>query len=1149
MKILHLTFQNLNSLTGQFEIDFAEGPLAEAGIFAITGPTGSGKTTILDAITLALFGKAARYDTSKPEDMMSRGTGECFAEVRFLANGSSYSARWDLTRARKKPDGKLQTPKRQLADASDTILESKIKAVDEKITALTGLDYPRFLRSVLLAQGRFKEFLDANAKDRGELLERITGTEIYSDLSIRAHEAAREKEEAVKEARTAADLIRLLSDEETQLFTNERGTLESQKTESDTELTALTKRILCHAEWAQKNLQKKALEDEESEWQVKNTAFAPALKQLVRHNTATPLTGDLKLWASNNDAVTQGENQLTQLLARHGNARVKTATAFASAVAACALQSNAIDARMGDGIKKRAALTTEIAQLKAWQETNAADEHIEKALPQIRGAAEHYRSTAQGVTEAEKASTLTRQTMDRLEKETTQIDSLLAASKKTLRQKQEGVKAVTTELATHKPKTEWLSRQEDTEGMRSVLQNLVRHTEAHLTLLSESDALQTSRAAQQTEIKQLKSDIAQFISTLESERRILTLKEQLHSQATLMASLEQKRSLLIPGEACPLCGATDHPFATQELPKTSETKASFLTQQNAVAVLEKKQQAFEKRLASTTATLMGIEKQIIVHEKKATELSLAFSRITTEQNLTASISDRPRLETLAAENRALLNAVGEQIKAIETLEATLTIAEKECIAARGRTDSCAAMRLQLEGSLEKTATQHKAQSAHQKTMEMETQAALATCAQAAAPWNISADTPESAAKAVTTFEKRAAAWRKTGEKQADARHTMTQVDAGLEALALQINRIARERDEWTLNQNPFSDIPLDTPEVPDTLLEEAARHALCDNASQHLATLEAQTATSETELAATRKKCVKFHEELLESLSKAGFQSIDALKEALLSDETYKNRLKEKESLAVDKVRLETLIRETDNALSKLAEAKPPTAEEAAALTILKAEIETQRDTLLKRMGEINAALAADQKARSDQAEQLTKIEALETEAHPWLVLKDLIGSSDGSKFSKFAQGLTLAQLVNLANRHLITLSPRYEIQRIPNMDLELEIIDRYQVDAVRPTKSLSGGESFLVSLALALGLSEMAGQKTRIESLFIDEGFGSLDSETLDTALAALENLRLDNRTIGVISHVDLLKSRLGTQIEVTRKADGHATLAVVDG
>ncbi len=125
----------------------------------------------------------------------------------------------------------------------------------------------------------------------------------------------------------------------------------------------------------------------------------------------------------------------------------------------------------------------------------------------------------------------------------------------------------------------------------------------------------------------------------------------------------------------------------------------------------------------------------------------------------------------------------------------------------------------------------------------------------------------------------------------------------------------------------------------------------------------------------------------------------------------------------------------------------------------------------------------------------------------------------------------------------------RYQIQRTELTDLSLEIVDRYQADVTRPTRSLSGGESFLVSLALALGLSDLAGSDTRIESLFIDEGFGTLDAATLDTALAALENLRMANRTIGIISHVEALKQRISAQIRVDKSSNGYGTLEVING
>ena len=188
MKILKITFENLNSLKGKHSINLESGLLNEAGIFAITGPTGAGKSTILDAITLALFGKAARYESDSNPEIMTRGTGECLAEVLFECSKGRYRSKYTRTRARKLPEGKLQPPKREVCTDENQILAEKIKEADHLITTLTGLDYQRFLRSVLLAQGRFREFLDAKENDRGDLLEKITGTEIYSLIGQKAFE-------------------------------------------------------------------------------------------------------------------------------------------------------------------------------------------------------------------------------------------------------------------------------------------------------------------------------------------------------------------------------------------------------------------------------------------------------------------------------------------------------------------------------------------------------------------------------------------------------------------------------------------------------------------------------------------------------------------------------------------------------------------------------------------------------------------------------------------------------------------------------------------------------------------------------------------------------------------------------------------------
>jgi exonuclease SbcC len=234
-----------------------------------------------------------------------------------------------------------------------------------------------------------------------------------------------------------------------------------------------------------------------------------------------------------------------------------------------------------------------------------------------------------------------------------------------------------------------------------------------------------------------------------------------------------------------------------------------------------------------------------------------------------------------------------------------------------------------------------------------------------------------------------------------------------------------------------------------------------------------------------------------------------------------------------------------------LPEAASGDALQLAALQTEQTSGETERATAQASIGELRARLKADDEQRARQAGFAAQIERAHQEYARWDRLRALIGSADGSVFARFAQGLTLERLTALANRHLAQLNPRYSIRRAkegPAGDLELEIVDHYQADVTRPMRSLSGGESFLVSLALALGLPELASGRTSIESLFIDEGFGSLDADTLELAMAALENLQAGGKTIGVISHVPAMQERIPAQIKVVKESAGCSRVTIAN-
>jgi len=226
MKVLRLSFKNLNSLAGVWEIDFKHPDYVSSGIFAITGPTGAGKTTILDAICLALYGQTPRLSkiTQSENEIMSRQTGECFAEVEFETAKGRFRCHWSQHRSRKLADGQLQSPRHEIAAAeSGMILESKLRAVADKVEEVTGMDFDRFTRSMLLAQGGFAAFLQARPDERAPILEQITGTAIYSRISIKVHERRTAENNLLGELRAELDGIQLLSSAEAESLLVEKS--------------------------------------------------------------------------------------------------------------------------------------------------------------------------------------------------------------------------------------------------------------------------------------------------------------------------------------------------------------------------------------------------------------------------------------------------------------------------------------------------------------------------------------------------------------------------------------------------------------------------------------------------------------------------------------------------------------------------------------------------------------------------------------------------------------------------------------------------------------------------------------------------------------------------------------------------------------
>ncbi len=274
--------------------------------------------------------------------------------------------------------------------------------------------------------------------------------------------------------------------------------------------------------------------------------------------------------------------------------------------------------------------------------------------------------------------------------------------------------------------------------------------------------------------------------------------------------------------------------------------------------------------------------------------------------------------------------------------------------------------------------------------------------------------------------------------------------------------------------------------------------------------------------------------------------SLEALNKAVLSDETVQKFEGEKQQINNEKTKTKALLKE--NQVKKVAVESQELL--SIDIEVLKNDLKEKEQSIDEQhrvLGNTTAILENDKKLGEQRKQQIIAVKVAEKEYLRWKKLSDLIGDSQGHKFSTFAQGLTLQHLIRFTNQRLKSLSGRYLIYVEPK-NQDLMIIDQLQGNTERSVKTLSGGESFLVSLALALSLSDMASKNVRLESLFIDEGFGTLDEDTLEKALSLLEKLQSEsNKKVGVISHVKELKERITTQIQLTKNSQGHSRITVV--
>ena len=1165
MKIKKIEFCNINSLAGEWAIDFESPDFANSGMFCIAGPTGSGKTSILDAICLGLYGKTPRLGAIKGDsnEVMTYGTKSCYAKVTFECKGVVYSSCWNQHRSVR--TNKLQKYAWVLKNETTQNVEvssSNQSEIEASMTRVIGLDFGQFTKSMMLAQGEFNKFLKCNENERAAILEKLTGDSIYRKIAVAVHDLYANANRAVEDIENRLGDVTMLSEEELAELNAKIDDAAAQKKT----LNENVERLLYICTWFETlhnieshlNTAKDGFEKAERA----KADFEPDREKLERAVRAQEVESSYAEYNSVRDNLGRMKNQLEKSKDKLPEA-----------------SSNLESATKENGVKQEA-LEKRKAEYSAgetlWEQVSALDGNIQNSSTQLKGL---EADAAKIATEIETTQTKIKEFGNRIsenEAALKKVETYIAENGKD--EKIDGLLPLLKALASEREQ-EWTSVSKESQQLdaqKKALQEFddaseqqkqelgalrdylnERQIDAELVnLLPEMNGYANDVDRHHKESVRLQGEISSRQKSLDgvvSEREkalanLTTLQNEKESiiQEDIPVVVAELRHTLKPGEPCPVCGSREH-LSCEDSAKV-ENGADRLN--DFAAKLRKINGEMEKvqRALDGFATQQQNFEELI-RESSQKEKDEAEAETSSLELLNAKLEP---WKNSANFEKATLESIREILQNLQLLKTTYLQKKESADGLQNNVNNAAVHRAELVGTLSRI--EESLKKAQDKMLELskELESKLE-------PW-FSNIRMEDLDALLAELEKKNGLWNKAQEKKVKLqgeletfRSNVSQLNENLGLTQSRLDEAKRKIEESRGNletlenrrKELFGEKSVEEERnKARTLRDTAEREAdsarrLEQQMREVKIALDKSIADLNGHIADAEPKLAELHKQFLDNLASKSFADEQEFLASKLP-ESERKALLQKQKLVDDS--LTTAQTSVKNFNDQLAEHQQKRNFEETE------EVAKQnRDTAKSKLNEctVNLATWTEQKKtdalnRQKFSDMQAKLVELKSKRSDWEQMQrwfngNRLDTGNGDVFVKFIQTITLRNLLKIANGYLRDMFPRYEMVTEPNT-LNIQLVDHDNSDAVRPIDNISGGEGFLVSLSLALGISTLASRNVRIDSMFLDEGFGTLDTKMLQETVVVLQKMQQEKgKLLGVITHVDVVKSELRTHIDVT--------------